>query len=152
MSYSLLSSRASLVSLSRTLRVNVATPWPGVITMAQYSLSVQQRICTLWKGSGLCWSATFFVLERKNSLPFLFLQRLFAASEWEIRILFILYLPSFLFVTFLRPSLSSTWIGKSAKYLRALPYPVVAILSTYLRFSYSISLPRRGKLTYFERQ
>lgn len=47
-------------------------------------------------------------------------------------------------------------MGKSAKYLRALPYPVVAILSTYLRLRLLILFPfleeEDGKLTYFERQ
>lgn len=135
-----------------------------VITIAQYSLSVYNSAFAHCERKRLCWSATFLVLERKNLLPFLFLQGLFAANEWEIRILFNLYLlppppslpsPSFPFVTFPRPSLSSTWIGKSAKYLRALPYPVVAILSTYLRLRFLILFPflgEDGKLTYFERQ
>jgi len=127
-------------------------------------LSRQRNIACLYNSAfahcereRLCRSATFLLLERKSSLPFLFLQGLFAASEWEIRILFILYLPPprfpllpFFGLHFLRRE----WENRLniSEHFR-IPLPRYFLLISASGFSfYSPSSERMKNLTYFERQ
>lgn len=100
-------------NFSPTSRVNIAQ---RVITMAQYSLSVQRgAFAHCEKGTGCVEvSATVPRARAKElSLPFLFLQRLFASERANERdqnssLFFPPLSLSFPFVTARRPSLSST--------------------------------------------